>query len=661
MPVAMQRLSVVVLQRDEHPVLRGLGRLGAVHLVRQPAGPETAPLSPPDRSADLARCDELLSRLDALCRKLGIEALPPPSTGPAPVRLEEADRRLRAIEEPAGQVLARCREVDDRRVRATDLLERVRAYEGLQLPMGAFSDTSFLHFATGILPVESLGPLQASVGENVVLLPLRAHDGHRHIIAITSRKGRFALETALEKAGFRPDTLVVPPGQSPERLAERARAERDQSERELAEANAAVGALAEASAQTLADLGLLVAAERQVLDAQQNFARTEATVLITGWVPAGDLPAVRVRLQETTAGRCAIEAADPDDVPESEIPVLLRHPQVLRPFEMLVANYGLPTYREFEPTLFVAISYVLMFGMMFGDAGNGLAVALVGLGLLLKGRTVTVRDAGQLMLYLGLSSVGFGIYYGSYFGVTEIGGRELGSDPLKGSPMLLMVAAVIFGILLMSVGLVLNIVNRFRRGDVLGALMDRFGLAGVAFYWGCLGLLVYVAVLKAGDVPWWLALGVIVLPLAAMALKGPLHLMLARCRPKHEGAHAEAGLGEAVVESAVEAFEAILGYLANTISFVRLAAYAMSHAAVLMASFAIAGQFEKGLGAGLGTAVGIVVIVVGNIVAILLEGVVASVQALRLEYYEFFGKFFSGAGQAFRPFRLLVKDQVSPR
>ena len=665
-PVAMQRLSFVVLERDEYAVLRGLGHLGAVHLVRQPAGPETAPEEPPDRLAELARCDDLLGRIETLRRRLDIEALPSASAEVPPLRLDQVDQQLKTIEERAAAALECRQATQDRWGRAAELLEQGTAYEGLELPMDQFAGTSFLHFATGSLPAENLEDLQKVVSENVVLLALPQREGRHHVIAITSREGQYALETTLDQVGFRHDTLELGEGETVEQFAGRARGEEEQAGRELAEAGDAVRAVAEQSAQALADLQHVATTERLILDAEQNFPRTQATVLLSGWVPATDVPRVRRRLHEITSGCCAAEAADPDNVPEPEIPVLLRHPRLLRPFEVLVANYGLPMYREFEPTLFVAVSFVLMFGMMFGDAGNGLVVALAGLWLLLKGRTVQIKDAGQLMLYLGLSSVGFGIYYGSYFGVTEIGEVRLGHESLyvkPGAPAIesnalqLMAAAVAFGVLLMSLGLVLNIINRLRRGDFVGALLDRFGLAGVAFYWGCLGLLVYVAVLHGGDVPWWVVLAIIVLPLLAMAIKQPLHLGLARRRAEHGVAGGHGTMGEAIVESAVEAFEAVLGYLANTISFVRLAAYAMSHAAVLMASFAIARQLHEGLGGGLGLVCAGIVIVLGNVVAILLEGVVAAVQALRLDYYEFFGKFFSGSGQAFKPFRFPAKEQ----
>jgi V/A-type H+-transporting ATPase subunit I len=140
---------------------------------------------------------------------------------------------------------------------------------------------------------------------------------------------------------------------------------------------------------------------------------------------------------------------------------------------------------------------------------------------------------------------------------------------------------------------------------------------------------------------------VVALPLVAWALREPLkHALARRARRASPGG----GYLEAAMESVVEAFEAVLSYMANTISFVRLAAYAMSHAAVLMATFVLAAEVRKISGSG--GFLSVLVIVAGNLVAILLEGVIAAVQALRLEYYEFFGKFFSGGGLPFAPFRL---------
>ncbi len=134
-------------------------------------------------------------------------------------------------------------------------------------------------------------------------------------------------------------------------------------------------------------------------------------------------------------------------------------------------------------------------------------------------------------------------------------------------------------------------------------------------------------------------------------MKEPLEYFLHHSQGKEE----EHTFTSAITESFVGAFEGCLSYLANTISFVRLGAYAMSHAALLVAAFMLAEQVKHLAG---GTVWNVIVIILGNLVAIVLEGIIASVQALRLEYYEFFGKFFSGDGQAFEPFRLTRKKQA---
>jgi V/A-type H+-transporting ATPase subunit I len=145
----------------------------------------------------------------------------------------------------------------------------------------------------------------------------------------------------------------------------------------------------------------------------------------------------------------------------------------------------------------------------------------------------------------------------------------------------------------------------------------------------------------------------LLLPILGWSIKEPLeHYIISKSDKEHAS---KGGMATAIMESCVEAFEAILSYLANTISFVRLAAYAMSHAALLFAAFMLAAEV-KGFPYG-GSVFSIVVIILGNIIAIVLEGVIASVQALRLEYYEFFGKFFSGSGQPFEPFSLVQNDK----
>jgi V/A-type H+/Na+-transporting ATPase subunit I len=652
-PAPMIQVNALVLQRDERALLYGLGRAGVVHLSRTAAGPQTAPLEPPDRSLDLAHCDELLRRIQAVRQVCGV-ADAPALEEPDVLALEQVDERLLDIERTGDDLTRRRTQLEQQWSQVAVLLDQISGYQDVDLPLDELGKFAFLHFAIGSLPGKNLEKLRATTEENVVLLPLRVQGERQPIVAVTSRKGRFAMETTLQQAGFRHEQPPVGEGGDVKTLIEESRAERGRLAAELEQVRNQQQRFAAQAAPELALLEHAVRQEQAILQAEQHFPHTETAVLVTGWVPAEQAEVLVEQLKHATGERCVIHLENPDRVPVDEIPVLLRQPRWLRPFGALVTGYGLPGYRDLEPTLLVAVSYMLMFGIMFGDVGHGGVLALGGLAAMLICRDQKKRDYGLLVLMAGIASVLFGAVYGSYFGIPALHHYGLWHDPLH-DPVRLMVAAMAVGVLMISLGVVLNIVNAFRRGEVLHGVLDKFGLVGVVFYWGSLVLIVKYSTLSELGLAGLVLVLVVVLPLLAMTLKEPLQYVLSK-RAGHQP-HAN-NLGMAFIESAIEAFEATLSYLANTISFVRLAAYAMSHAAILMATFAVAEALAPT--PGIGDVLYVIIAVFGNLVALILEGVVVAVQVLRLEYYEFFGKFFSGSGLPFRPFSFLGKEKEVP-
>jgi V/A-type H+-transporting ATPase subunit I len=637
----MRRLSAVVLERDSRAVLRLLGRLGVMHLLKTEAGPDTAPLSAPDRTADLARAEAILGRLSSLRERLALE----PSSGTAAetseISLDHAEGLLHPIEERANQLLSRRQEIEQRLDQVAELLDSVESYQSLDIPLDWIGESQFMHFAIGYLPAGRLEAVQASLAPNVVLMPMPLRHGHRPLVAITTHAAAADVDKVLKDAGFTPEIIPAKEGATTATLSDESREERNWLRRELEQLSDEIRAEAAQSAQPLADLWHQVSIERRILEAEQNFPRTEQTSLVTGWVPAPDVPAVEQQLKQTTDGCYALTVAYPDDMPEDEIPVLLKHSWLLRPFAALVTGYGLPRYREFEPTLFFAITFVVMFGLMFGDAGQGGVLVLGALYLLVRGKTQGMRDAGLLVLIMGLSAIGFGVLYGSYFGMLW---NPIWQDPIEGDPKVLMGVGICLGIGMMSVGLVLNVINKVRHREWLGVLLDKFGVAGAVFYWGLLGVMAQWAALEQAGLALAVLVAVFIVPLAAILLKEPLQVLLNRRR----GGHAHTSMAEAFVEALVEVFDTVLMFLSNTISFIRLAAYSIAHAALLAAGFAIAHSLGDSV---FSQVVGVAIIVLVNVVVILLEGIVSTIQAIRLEYYEFFGKFFSGGGKPFAPFR----------
>jgi V/A-type H+-transporting ATPase subunit I len=652
----MVQIHAVILKRDEHAVLQGLGHLGAVQLAPLEAGPDTAPLPPPDRARELARCGRIRTRVEAVRGLLGKRSGAPQGREAETVAdriemtLDEAEEKLGVIEHTINDTRERRQAAEERRKEVLEACTRSSHYKGLDIPLDSDDRFSFLHFVTGRLPADGLEELRKKldVEQNAILFPLGQYDGWRSIVAVSARRGRMKLGQALEEADFRSEVLPLVRGATVDTLCE----EGEKEQRRLtAEAEALQDDLNRAATEferPLREIDNFADAECCLIEAGQRLPRTDAAVLITGWAPEDVVPVLEQRMKEITGGFYALETNIPDAEGEDRVPVLLHHSWLLRPFETLVSTYGLPRYRELEPTLFVAVSYVLMFGLMFGDAGHGLVLAAGGLLILARGQA-KFRDPGLLLLFAGLSSMVFGAVYGSCFGVEALKKYAIWHDPLEGDPIRLMLFTIGFGIVMISLGLALNVINRFRRADVIGGLLDKFGVAGLLFYWGALGLLAGGQFFESHGLTIPAFIVFLVVPMISWVVKEPLEHILAHRDGGKQGT-TTGGMAEAVTESLVGAFEAVLGYLANTISFVRLAAYAMSHAALLVAAFMLAAQVREFPLGGSFWSVG--VIILGNVVAIVLEGIIASVQALRLEYYEFFGKFFSGSGRPFEPFRL---------
>ena len=654
-PVTMVRISVVVLEKDARTVLRQVGQAGVIQLTRTAAGPETAPLAPREHGGDTGRLERLSERLRNLRQALELRARLGESLELAEMSLEAAEKTFSLIEDQARAPIKRHGQLMARAAELSVINEQVSDYRGLGIPLDRPDESSFLHFVTGSLPAENVAKLQA--GENVALLPLPERNGRQLLVAITTRQNRAALEHELQQAGFQPAALPVATGATTQTLTEQNEYELAQITLELQQVNAALQRLAEESAPALDQIERFLDVEKRLGEAEQCFPRTEKAVLLSGWMPGDTASMWEQRLREITHGRCVITTAISERADEEQTPVLLRHSWFVRPFELLVSAYGLPNYRELEPTLFVAPSYLLMFGMMFGDVGDGFILAAGGLLALWRSRTNQWRAAGLLLLFGGLSSLVFGVVYGSYFGIPALKKFALWHDPLEGDPGRFLYTAVEIGIVMISLGVILNVLNRFWRGDGIGGCLDKFGLAGILFYWGMLALILNHAALQSHGFVKAALILFFAVPVVAWMLKEPVESL----RGRHGGhpAKPDQGLVALLLESLVEAFEGVMAYFSNTISFVRLAAYSMSHAALLMATFMVAADLRHfSPGGGL---LSIGVIIVGNVLALVLEGIICSVQALRLEYCEFFGKFFSGTGRPFKPFRLFGGSEAAAR
>lgn len=372
----------------------------------------------------------------------------------------------------------------------------------------------------------------------------------------------------------------------------------------------------------------LISGEAQLAARSASAVVRDSVAGLTGWAPTDQL--ARLSAAVADVGGAIVPLPRPRGI---DPPTLLPATSPSREFDPLVTTYATVPYADVNPSLIAGLAYVAMFGMMFADVGHGAVLVLVAIAVQ-RGwppRLGRLRPVWAFLAGAGVSSMLFGAAYGEFFGPTGVI-PVLWLAPLE-HPVPLLGAAVAVGGVLLGGAYVLGTLNRFREGGWQLALYTPAGLAGSAIFLG-LGIVSAGAYLATG---WLVALGCAI---------GAVGLVLAYIGLfVSAGGHA-AGAAQALIEL----FDVVIRLGSNLVSFARLAAFGLTHAALgLVIWQATTALFDRGV---LGAVAGVLVFAVGNTLAFALEGLVAGIQALRLEYYELFSRIFAGEGRPFRPWHV---------
>ncbi len=370
--------------------------------------------------------------------------------------------------------------------------------------------------------------------------------------------------------------------------------------------------------------------------AARTLNKKDTFYILCGWMSEEDAAAFTYEIEGDEKVHCIIE----EDTNHTQPPTKLKNPKLFKPFEMFVRMYGLPAYHEFDPTIFLALTYTFIFGAMFGDVGQGL--------LLFAGGALLYRfkkmDLAAIVSCAGIFSTLFGFLFGSVFGFENVIDAvwmrpisHMTSLPLIGRLNTVFIIAIAFGMVLVMGTMVINIMNGLKIHDMESALFGTNGIAGLVFY---LSVAVTILLFMTGHkLPAAIVLIVMfVLPLLVIAAKEPLTALLEK-KPKL----IEGGIGMFLTQGFFELFEVLLSYFSNTLSFVRIGAFAVSHAAMMEVVLMLAGAEN-------GASPNWIVIVLGNLFVCGMEGLIVGIQVLRLEYYEFFSRFYKGTGREFKPY-----------
>jgi V/A-type H+-transporting ATPase subunit I len=619
-PEPMLETNLFVFEPDLEVVTAALARMEVLHL--EDALPEGWTPSP--EWTELAnRYGGLTLRLREMLNSLGLT----PTTDarqdfdPRPTRdWHEIESQLALLE---NRIQTWRRQLEE----AKRDLERLKLGESqakLLLPLDVrIEDLRRLQYQTitvGAMPAENVTRVAEALFQiPFTLIPLEVKKDRALVLAASSADNSAILERALKSAFFEP--VPLPPealGRPAEALGALESKVREIQEH-LKSLDQEREKLASELTPDLTQLWIRTAADGKIAEAIRRFPKHGEVFLISGWLPASDLERVKKAVEVAAGHPVAMEVLKPDPNRQS-VPSLLRNPQWLQPFEELVTTFGLSSYNELDPTLIVTVSFLIMYGMMFGDLGHGLLLFLVGLWLRRR------FEFGILVAASGASGMLFGLLYGSAFGHPLFHAAWV--HPLEGMWTILL-TAVGGGVVLLNIGFALNLLNAWRSKDWPRLLLEKNGLAAIALYWTLLGggIAVGFGLLPKGVLLLLPVLG------AVLWIREPLAKWIWH-RPSPP-------IGEALVTGFFELFETITSFASNSLSFIRLGAFAVAHEGLssLVVSYS-------------GGRSGWLLLVLGTILVVGFEGVIVGIQALRLEYYEFFGRFFQGGGRPFVPLSL---------
>lgn len=656
----MRLIELMVLREDIHSVLKYLGELGEFQFQQEFASDssDSAKRLNPDASI-FERLQQVRAALDLPDLDGYKVSVPLPSDAD----FESATKIIDSVEDIHKKELTAA----DEEKRAVSAYKEALAFANLKVSYSDLESLSFLTLRIGKIDPEKIDDLKARLGSRGIIVKLGDDDSR--ILAASSKKARFALDGELKEAGF--TELQVPKDFKgiPDEVLLTLERNKTEAAAALEEIQTERRNFAETHKDELYRLLQIYSIGSQIYSVENSLESTEFVYRITGWIPAFLIKKVMKDLDELTQSRAGIREFLPTEVPsvisgQEKVPVQVKHGKIVSNFERMIFSYGSPLYGTIDPTPFVALFFTVLFGIMFGDAGQGLCFLIIGILCCLKKIKISGWEKfGGIFCCIGISSTIMGLLTGEFFAnetllrpfalwVTGLFGTPHApilhmmpsSDPASITRMFAFFGFTIsIGFIINSCGLIINIINQFSLRRIGKALFGKTGISGAVFFWYVIVFAVRVALFNHAPAVYdWVIISV---SLFLTACSEIFQRLVDGERPILEN-----GLFSAVIGAVVEIIEVISSYLSNTVSFVRVGAFALAHAVL---GYIINTFVELAPGAG-----GIAVAILGNAIVVVLEGMIVAIQVVRLQYYEFFSKFFSETGREFKPFSFVYKETV---
>ncbi|HUG34572.1 MAG TPA: V-type ATPase 116kDa subunit family protein [Anaerolineales bacterium] len=660
-PREMTEVELIIPSKDLVPVTRVLSGRGVFHQVDSTyLGLES--LGPSTWQEKAANYSTLERRIQTIMQTLILEEEPRDSSDFDTI--VELDAVRPAVDRIEAEVKGTNDQLSSERKRLEILESQLRQLEPIShvnFEVGSLRNSSYLHSILGVMPAAQVTRLESSLSRVPHVFFTLKEDTQKPVVWLLGpRSNSDILDRAAKSAYLNPLTLPEEFSGTPERISAMTRKAIDESRQKIFELESGLKKLAGTHKKELQKLWWDVHVSRLMADAIVRFGQLRHTYVVVGWVPTSDLQLLTERLKQASK-EILIETIPTDrSGHHSHVPVALTKNKWLRPIQDLVTTYGRPSYGELDPTILIAFTFPFLYGAMFGDLGQGLVLMLVGFlahnRIFMKG----LQSLGLLLVYCGFSATVFGFLYGSIFGFEghlieeylHFHFEPTWLSPIEGENILTVLrVAIDAGIIILLFGYLLGLFNNIRSRDWAHFWFGHTGVVALIFYVSFLALLGGFLADTAIAPKVAVAISNLPLPFTTIALvfgagimfSGFFRNLVEGHRPLIEGK----GLGGILmfgVQSFMDIFETVISMLSNTLSFVRVGAFAVAHGGLSLAIFSLAGE-EPDLGFW-------ITILIGNIFIIGFEGLIVYIQTMRLHYYEILGKFFHGGGMRFEPLRL---------
>jgi len=667
-PVQMRKIRVLVLDHYLDRVMKVLGRLRSVQITRimeediEPISREKIS----DYSHILNRISHLIDVLKIRDKEIKKVPIDEKSSEEYMSDIEnmviEIEKEVIPISEKLKRIVEEKNMLKDDEL-ALNCLDRI----GVDVKWLGTSD--FLYTTAGFLDLDKIEELESLIWEKTeekCLILKKLFQDRFSVVIVTLKEYQNDVEGVLKGLNF---DILEPREKNLREVRERLKLIKETEEGLQRDLNK----IGDERFKDLLVAREIVQIEKNTQEIMLNFGKTDRIYVIEGWIPTKDVDDLVEEIENASKGYVVIRIYKPK--PDENVPVLLQNPKIFKPFESITNMFGLPSYTEIDPTPIMAVTFPLIFGLMFGDVGHGFVLALAGLGLItLKKGNKSLWNFGMILLYCGILAMIFGFLYASVFGNEKIlsnlyeswgigrtytiaGGetlRALWRIPSHDIEYMIGIALFV-GVLHMGVGLIVNAVNNVHEkgfGTIVHSLSK---------IWFFCGEVTIIASLFKFKIPFFQDIArmypligaatlteTILNPILLFGIYIPVGLMLMSELTHGLQQFSIKKLFGLLAEGLFEIFETFSMLLSNTISYSRIAILAVIHAMMCLAIYEIAGiEAISDI-----FILSILIIAGGNILVLVLEGLIVFIHTIRLHFYEWFTKFYSSGGIEYTPFRI---------